>query len=136
MKYAKAAIATSVAFLVIDIVWISVFLKDVYDAQLGDMMRETPNGLSGGAFYVIYIFGIVFFAIRPALAAGCTKTAFINGALLGIISYGTYTLTNHAIFSQWSALLVYSDIAWGAFLTGASATLGYLAARGKAASTE
>ena len=129
MNYVKSAVAIAVAFLVIDIVWISLFLSSVYEAQLGDMMRETPNGVSAAAFYVIYIAAIVFFAVRPAVADASAKTAVINGAALGAVAYGTYTLTNHAIFTQWSALLVYSDIAWGAFLTGSCAVVGYLVAR-------
>lgn len=129
MTYVKAAVATAIAFLVIDLVWISFFLSDVYNAQLGNMMRDTPNGVSASAFYIGYIAGILYFAVRPALADGQTKTAFLNGAILGALAYGTYTLTNHAIFTQWSAMLVYSDIAWGAFLTGSCATAGYLVAR-------
>lgn len=129
MNYLKAAVATAIAFLVIDIAWISLFLGKVYEAQLGALMRDTPNGVSAAAFYIGYIAAILFFCVRPALAEQSTKTALVNGAVLGAVAYGTYTLTNHAIFTQWSALLVYSDIAWGAFLTASSAAVGYLVAR-------
>lgn len=129
MRYLKAAIATAAAFLVIDLVWISYFLVDVYEAQLGDMMRQSPNGLAAGAFYVAYIAGIVYFAVRPALDENRVGPAALNGALLGALAYGTYTLTNYAIFTQWSITLVLSDIAWGAFLTASSAVVGYRFAR-------
>lgn len=129
MKYGKALAATAVAFFIIDIAWISLFLRDVYDAQLGSMMRPTPSIWAAAVFYVAYIGAIVFFAVRPALAARRTVTAIQHGAALGAVAYGTFTLTNYAIFSQWSVLLVVSDIAWGAFLTAASAAAGYLAAR-------
>ena len=129
MNYIKSAVAIAVAFLVIDLAWIWFFLGDVYDAQLGDVMRETPNGLAAGAFYVGYIAGILYFAVRPALHEARLGPAVLNGALLGALAYGTFTLTNYAIFTDWSLLLVLSDIAWGAFLTASSAAIGYLVAR-------
>lgn len=129
MNYFKAAAAVAAAFLVIDLAWIAFFLGDVYDAQLGDMMREAPNGIAAGVFYVGYIAGILYFAVRPAFHEARIGPAILNGALLGAIAYGTYTLTNHAIFTSWSVVLVLSDIAWGAFLTASSAAIGYLAAR-------
>lgn len=129
MNYIKSAAAIAVAFLVIDLAWIGFFIGDVYDAQLGDMMRETPNGLAAGAFYVGYIAGILYFAVRPALHEARVGPAVLNGALLGALAYGTYTLTNYAIFTDWSLVLVLSDIAWGAFLTASSAAIGYLVAR-------
>lgn len=129
MRFLKAAAATAIAFLVIDIAWIGFFVGDVYDAQLGDMMRESPNGLAAAAFYLAYIAGIVYFAVRPALDENRVGPALLNGALLGALAYGTYTLTNYAIFAQWSMTLVLSDIAWGAFLTAISAAVGYRVAR-------
>ena len=129
MTYLKAAVATAIAFLVIDLAWITLFLGGVYEAQLGNMMRETPNAVAAGVFYVGYIAGIVYLAIRPALEAGRMGPALINGAVLGALAYGTYTLTNYAIFEQWSVTLVLSDIAWGAVLTASCASLGFLAVR-------
>lgn len=129
MTYLKAAVATAIAFLVIDLAWITLFLGDVYEALLGDMMRETPDVFAAGIFYVGYVAGIVYVAIRPALEADKASPALINGAVLGALAYGTFTLTNYAIFTQWSVTLVLSDIAWGTVLTASCAGIGYLAAR-------
>ena len=129
MKYVKAAAATAAAFLIIDLAWIGFFLGNVYNAQLGDMMRETPNALAAGVFYVAYIAAILYFAVRPAFHEARLGPAILNGALLGALAYGTFTLTNYAIFTNWSVVLVLSDIAWGTFLTASSAAVGYLVAR-------
>ena len=129
MRYVKAFAAAAVVFLVIDIAWISLFLGDVYDAQLGSMMRPSASAWAAALFYVGYLAAILFFAVRPALAETRVATAALNGAVLGAVAYGTYTLTNYAIFSQWSVLLVVSDIGWGTFLTAVTAAAGYLAAR-------
>ena len=129
MRYVKAFAAAAVVFLVIDIAWISLFLRDVYEAQLGSMMRPTASLPAAALFYVGYIGAILYLAVRPALAEKRILTAVLHGAALGAIAYGTYTLTNYAIFAQWSVLLVVSDIGWGTFLTALSAAAGFLAAR-------
>ncbi len=129
MRYVKAFAAAAIALLVIDIAWISLFLRDVYDAQLGSMMRPTASAAAAAVFYVSYIGAILYFAVRPALVEQRTATAAVHGAVLGAIAYGTYTLTNYAIFTQWSILLVVSDIGWGTFLTAVTAAVGYLAAQ-------
>ena len=129
MRYVKAFAAAAVVFLVIDIAWISLFLRDVYEAQLGSMMRPTASLPAAALFYVGYIGAILYLAVRPALAEKRILTAVLHGAALGAIAYGTYTLTNYAIFAQWSVLLVVSDMGWGTFLTAISAAAGFLAAR-------
>ena len=129
MKYLKAAIVIAVVFTVIDLAWISLYLGDVYDAQLSSIMRATPLAVPAVLFYVGYIAAMLFFAVRPALAEQRTGIAVVNGAALGAIAYGTYTLTNHAILSDWAWHLVVSDIAWGALLTGTCSACGYLAVR-------
>ena len=129
MNYIKSAAAIAVTFLVIDLAWIGFFLGEVYDAQLGDMMREAPNGVAAGVFYIGYIAGILYFAVRPALHEARVGPAVLNGALLGALAYGTYTLTNYAIFTSWSLVLVVSDVAWGAFLTASCAAGGSWVAR-------
>lgn len=128
MKNLKAFIAIAVVFTTVDIAWISLFLGDVYAAQLSSIMRESPLAAPALLFYVGYIIAIIFFAVRPALATQRVATALLNGGALGAVTYGTFTLTNHAILSAWSWHLVISDIAWGAFLTGICSACGYLAA--------
>ena len=128
MKNLKAFIAIAVVFTAVDIAWISLFLGDVYAAQLSSIMCESPLAAPALLFYVGYIIAIIFFAVRPALATQRLATALLNGGALGAVTYGTFTLTNHAILSAWSWHLVISDIAWGAFLTGICSACGYLAA--------
>ena len=130
MNYVKAYLATAASFLVIDLLWIGLFLRNVYDAELGSMMLATPRASGAVIFYVAYVAAIVYLAIRPAWQARNSRTALANGGILGAISYGTYTLTNFALFEAWSWLLVVSDIAWGGFLTAVTALAGYFASRG------
>lgn len=127
--YIKAFIATIVTFLVVDVAWISLVVVDYYESVLGEVMRETPAGAAAAGFYLAYAAGIVYFASRPAIEAGSVGPAVLNGAVLGALAYGTYTVTNYAILEAWTVGLVVSDIAWGSFLTAVCSVAGYLAGR-------
>lgn len=129
MKTTKALLATAATFLLVDIAWISLFLRDVYNAELGSLILATPRLSAAIIFYVAYIGAIVFFAVWPAWQTRRPTTALVNGACLGAVSYGTYTMTNFALFEPWSWLLVVSDVAWGSFLTACSALAGFIVSR-------
>lgn len=121
--------ATLAAFLVIDFLWLGVAAKRFYAAQLGPLLRAHFNLPAVGAFYLVYVAGIVYFAVMPALAEGSLATAALNGALLGLLAYGTYDMTNLATLKGWPLAMSLVDMAWGSCLTGGSAAVGFLAAR-------
>ena len=124
----KPYLTVLIAFLAIDAVWIGAVVSQYYRHELGDLMRGSPNFAAAGIFYLFYAAGIVMLAVTPAVNAGQLRIALINGAVLGALAYGTYTVTNYAILHRWSLGLVGSDILWGAFLTAITASLGYWAA--------
>lgn len=129
MSYLTAFIATLVSFLAIDLVWISTVVRKLYENEVGELLRETPRLAPAAVFYVAYVAGIVLFAVRPGLAQGSIGVVLGYGAAFGALAYGTFTVTNYAVLSQWSLTLVLSDIAWGAFLTALSAACGFYATR-------
>lgn len=129
MNRIKVYFAILLTFLVVDGLWIALVVREFYEAQVGDLMRDTPNAVAAGLFYLAYAAGILMLCVRPAFEAGSAAKAALNGAALGAIAYGTYTVTNYAIFEAWSLSLLVSDIAWGAFLTAVCAVAGFFAAR-------
>ena len=124
-----AYIATGVAFLGIDAVWLSFAANRLYRPQIGPLMLEKFSVPPAALFYLIYIGGIVFFAIAPALASGRWTAALVRGALLGFVAYATYDLTNQATLKGWSSTVTVADLCWGTFVTGAAASVGFLALR-------
>ena len=127
-RYGIAYLATGLSFAAIDAAWLSRMGPTFYKSQLGEMMLARPRFDAAIAFYLIYIAGIVFFAVAPAFGHGGTgwKTALTYGAVLGFFAYATYDLTNRATLATWPWKLTLIDMAWGTFLTGAAATIGYL----------
>lgn len=129
MVFLKAYVATLVSFLLADAVWISLFVRRYYEAQVGALLLDSPNFLAAFVFYLAYAGGVVALAVRPALARGSFRDALTNGAILGAVAYGTFTVTNFSVLEGWTVGLVISDIAWGTFLTSLVAASGYFAAR-------
>lgn len=120
--------AAGVVFLIIDAIWLTVMTGAFYRPQLGEIIAEKPRLAPAALFYLIYIGGVVTFAVSPALASGRWTTALFLGAALGLVAYATYDLTNQATLKNWPAVVTAVDLAWGATLTGVSATAAYFIA--------
>lgn len=121
--------ATSLAFLGLDAVWLNFAASRLYRPRIGHLMRDDFVLAPAIAFYVIYIIGILIFAIAPAVEAGRWSTALWRGAALGFLAYATYDLTNQATLKGWSSTVTIADLAWGTFVTASAALAGFWAIR-------
>ena len=122
-------LATALAFLGCDAVWLGFMATRLYRPRLGGLIREDFAIAPAVAFYVIYVAGIVVFAILPARATGLWTTAMARGAMLGLVAYATYDLTNQATLRGWPLAITVADLCWGTLLTGLAATVGFIATR-------
>jgi uncharacterized membrane protein len=128
MAYGIAYGVATLLMAGLDFLWLSNTAGPIYHKALGAVMAENPDMRAAIAFYVVYIFGILFFAVRPALAAGDWKVALLSGALFGFFAYATYDLTNLSTLKVWSLPVSLIDIAWGTLLSGIVASAAALAA--------
>ena len=129
MTYVVAYIATAVVFLGLDALWLSRVALGMYRQELGALLLDKPNLPIAAGFYLLYVAGIVILAIAPALGEGGWIKALLMGAVLGLVAYGTYDITNLSTLKGWSVKLAVIDIAWGTALTAVSATIGTLVVR-------
>ena len=129
VKYFAIYMASLVTFLIIDGLWLGIVARSFYVQQIGHLLRPSPDFGVAGAFYLLYVVGVVVFAVLPALAQQSWVTALVLGALLGFIAYGTYDLTNLATLAGWPVLVSVVDMIWGAVLTATVALAGYMAGR-------
>lgn len=125
MAYAGALLLLIVA----DGLWLGLLMPQHYQAWIGPLMREQPLLLPAAAFYLLYPVGVVVFAVLPALAHNSWQRSAALGALLGLIAYGTYDLSNLATLKGWPWQLTLVDMVWGAVLTAAAAGAGFFAVR-------
>ncbi|SFT69895.1 DUF2177 family protein [Arthrobacter sp. ov118] len=118
-------LVVAATFAILDAVWLKSMSK-FYRNHLGHLMADKPHLGYAVAFYVLYIAGILFFALTPALERGTWLTALGYGAALGTFAYATYDLTNAATLKDWPLSIVVADIVWGAVLTGLASLAGWL----------
>lgn len=121
--YIIAYVATIIAFFAIDMAWLAGVARGFYARQLKGLMGKPRWGVAVG-FYAMYVGGIVFFAVKPALADESLMTAAIMGGLFGFFCYATYDLTNLATLKNWPEKMVLVDIPWGVVLTASCAVIG------------
>lgn len=126
IRYIAAYAATLVVFLAIDAIWLTIMANALYKPTLGDILLPQFQPAPALIFYVIFIVGVVIFAVQPAIASGDWTQALIYGALFGFFSYGVYDFTNWATLRNWTWQITFADICWGTVLTGTAASLGYL----------
>lgn len=128
LKLAIAYLSTGVVYAVLDGGWITVMGPKLYRPAIGELLADQVRLGPAVVFYLLFIAGLVYFAVWPGLSAGWTKAA-LSGALLGVLAYGTYDLTCQATMKTWSTTLTLADMGWGAFGCAVSAALGVLITR-------
>jgi uncharacterized membrane protein len=111
--FAKLYLLTVPVFFAIDLLWLGVVAKTFYRDNLAHVLSPTVNWPAALSFYLIYIAGILYFAVAPALAQDSLGRALLNGALFGFFTYITYELTNMATLPNWPIKVVIVDTFWG-----------------------
>lgn len=114
--FLKTYLVTLPVFLAIDMVWLIIISKKFYAQHLGYLMKTNVNFVAAGLFYLLFVVGLVVFSVSPALEKNSWLQALLLGALLGLISYATYDLTNLATIKDWPLVVTIVDIIWGTVL--------------------
>ena len=123
-RYAFAYMATGIAFALIDSVWLRTMSERLYKVEIGELLADSFRLPPAILFYLLYILGMMIFAVGPAMQSGSWKTALCYGAAFGFFAYMTYDLTNYATLKVWSLKVTILDMIWGTVLTGLAAATG------------
>jgi uncharacterized membrane protein len=126
LKWIIAYGVAAATFLAMDVIWLRWAAGNLYRPVIGEIMAKDFNAGAAVAFYLIYIAGICWFAIRPGIEAGAVQPALLNGILLGALCYATFDLTSQAVMKVWATHISVLDILWGAFVTGAASAVACL----------
>ncbi len=129
LYYLKIYLCALVGFLAIDLVWLGVVARSFYRKQLGFLLADQPNWLAAIIFYLLFVAGMLVFAVAPGLQAGSLRKALLLGGFFGLITYATYDLTNLATVKNWPWLVTVVDMAWGTILAASVSGIGYMAGR-------
>jgi uncharacterized membrane protein len=113
------------AFLVIDMIWLGVVARSFYQGQMGHLMRAQVNWAAAIAFYLLFVAGIVVLAVWPAVERQSFTHALALGALLGLVTYAAYDLTNLATLEGFPLTVALVDMTWGTVLCAAVSAITY-----------
>jgi len=128
MVIVRAYLASLVAFLAVDAVWLLLVAAPLFAARLGDWLRPAPDLSAAAAFYLIYAAGLTGLAVLPTRRQASLAAAAAKGALLGLTAYATFDLTALAILQRYTLDLALADIAWGTAASSVAALAGVFAA--------
>ncbi len=124
MLLTKVFVAMIFAFLLVDLLWLGVIAKSFYRQELALHITDRFNWYAAITFYILFIAGMIFFSVIPAQKFDSWAIVALYGALYGLITYGTYDLTNLATLKNWPVILSFVDIIWGMFLSSLVTIIG------------
>lgn len=116
-------LVAAAVFLVLDLAWIGFVAQGLYERFLGDLLADEPNVAAAVLFYAIFLAGLVYFVIAPAVEQGSLRSALLRGAAFGLVTYATWDLTSLAVIEGFPVAIVPIDIAWGAVLAASVSTV-------------
>ena len=122
-------ILTALVFFAIDLTWLGLVAKNMYNRNIGHLMSSQVNWVAGGVFYLAFIVGILVFTVYPSVDKGSILQAVVRGALFGFFTYSTYDLTNLATLKDWPLSVTIVDITWGMVLTSVVSAVGFYIVR-------
>ena len=109
---------------VLDLIWLSQLAKPIYTLGIGHLMAAEPNLMFASLFYCVFVFGLMWYAVKPYSQTKGIKSSYLAGALFGFFVYASYDLTNLALLKDWPLKMSLIDMTWGTLLSGASAAAG------------
>ncbi|WP_198969759.1 DUF2177 family protein [Xylophilus sp. ASV27] len=125
-SWSLAYLAALLTLLVLDGLWLGLVARDLYQREMGSLLRESPDMVPAAAFYLLYPAGLTYLVLsgRPA----GWGTAVLRAAVVGFVAYGTYDATNLSVLEGFPAGLAVIDVLWGVFLTAVAGAALYRAA--------
>lgn len=124
-EYLKLYGITFSVFMVIDLVWLGFIAKDLYRKYLGFIMAPSVNWAAAIGFYMLFIVGMIFFVIQPAIQRESITYGLLAGGFFGLITYGTYDLTNLATLKDWPLNITAIDLVWGTSLCALTSAISF-----------
>lgn len=115
-------------FFIIDMIWLGLVAKNFYRSQIGFLMKSNINWAAAIIFYLLFIAGLVFFVLNPAIERKSITYAIMTAAFYGLLTYATYDLTNLATLKDWPLLITIIDLIWGMALSVSVSLISYLIA--------
>ncbi|MEI7498138.1 MAG: DUF2177 family protein [Candidatus Falkowbacteria bacterium] len=127
--FTKLYLVAVPVFFALDMLWLVIIAKGIYQKYMGHLMRPMPNWPVAILFYLLFIVGLIIFAIYPAVRSNSWTYALAYGALFGFFTYMTFDLTSLAVLKDYSWQITIIDIIWGIVLSSSVSVVTYFIAQ-------
>ncbi len=109
-----------IIIIILDLVWVGLIMNKFYKKELGTLGRIENGSLKANipatiGVYILLALGLVVFVFSSSSGV---SLAALRGAILGLVVYGVYELTNYAVLNNWSSKIVIVDTVWGVVICG------------------
>lgn len=108
-----------ISMILIDGLWLALMHNRLYVPNIGHLLTDVMAIWPAIIFYILYGIALNVFVVLPALK---NNTGYLEllllGLLFGMVTYGTYDLTNQVTLKNWPWVVTVIDIAWGSCLAG------------------
>lgn len=116
MEFIKQLATALITSFVMDMIWLGLLAKQLYENQIGTLLRKENGSLSpiwpsALLVYLAIVLGIIFFVVPKA--NGNALAGLMWGAAFGAITYGIYDFTNYAVLATWPLKITIIDFFWG-----------------------
>lgn len=122
--FALAYLAALATVAVLDGAWLGLVATQLYKTEMGDLMNQSPRIVPAALFYLLYPAGLVFLLTSGSPPQGM-GAALLRGAVIGLMAYGAYDLTNLSVLRGFSTKLAIIDMCWGTVLTALASLAAY-----------
>lgn len=90
----------------------------IYESKIPHLMADSVNVLPAALFYTVHLAGTTYLVVRPGDETRTHLDRLRDGAVLGVIAWGTFGLTNAAVLDCFPLSIALVDTVWGGVLTG------------------
>ena len=119
----KEYITFMILLLLIDSLWIMGASK--LHTSVVQKVQKSPLKVNYIPAFLFYIIASLGFVLIIQKLSHSVKEAFQYGLILGLLMYGTFDLTNKAIFVDYPWWYTMADMTWGTLVVGIVSALTY-----------
>jgi uncharacterized membrane protein len=106
---------------VLDLAWLNLIAKELYRKAGADRFAENADSRLAILFYVVFIAGLVYFVIYPAIDHGSIGDTVVRGVVYGLVAFALWDVVNVVLLDRFPAKMVPVDLIWGMVLAAATA---------------
>jgi len=115
----KHRLISTSTLLVLDIIWISLFMESRYKKMIKDIQgtNMTTNIFYAFISYTLMVIGLNHFVLPNINVNNVSVQDCLSyGFIFGIVLYGVYDFTIGAVLKNWDMKLAVTDVFWGGFV--------------------